>query len=143
MSSELKKSHSSGMIPYSDLIGKPFADFERGPGAYDCYGLVIEVFHRAGQSFPDYGSLVYTASRQIADKIAGHLADFEPVIKPEVFDLVLMWREHPELIDHMGVVVERGYFLHATAAGVVCSRVDDPNWTGRIVGFYRWKKLGQ
>ncbi len=139
MSSEQEKSLSVVSFHYSDLIGKPFADFARGPDAFDCYGLVIEVFKRSGYSFPDHGSLVYMASRQIADKIAGYLSDFQKITRPEVLDIVLMWREFPGVVDHMGVMVERGYFLHTTGAGVICSRVDDPNWAGRIAGFYRWR----
>lgn len=139
MSSEQKKRPVK--ILYSDLVCKPYADFGRGPEAYDCYGVVIEVFRRAGHEFPDWGSLRWKACRQIAERIAGHMAEFEPIEKPQILDLVLMWRERADVCDHLGVMVERGYFLHTTTEGVQCCRVDDPNWQGRISGFYRWKGL--
>lgn len=123
---------------YADLIGKPFLDYARGPDAYDCYGLVIEVMRRAGRKFPDYGSLSSRASRSIRAAIAAHMREFARVEYPAVLDLVAMWRITPDILDHMGIMVEPGYFLHATAAGVQCTAIDDLNWTGRIVGYYRW-----
>jgi len=40
---------------YTDLLDKRYEKGARGPDAYDCYGLVMEVFKRAGVALPDYG----------------------------------------------------------------------------------------
>lgn len=41
---------------YMDLLGLPFVRGGRGPDAYDCYGLVKEMFKRAGKEVPDFAS---------------------------------------------------------------------------------------
>lgn len=55
---------------YLDLLGLPYARGARGPEAYDCYGLIKEIFRRAGNDVPDFdcpGSLEEIESL-IADK---------------------------------------------------------------------------
>lgn len=37
-------------VHYADLIGLPYADRTDGPYTFDCVGLVLEVFRRAGWS---------------------------------------------------------------------------------------------
>lgn len=41
---------------YMDLLGIPFERGARGPHSYDCYGLVREMFRRAGVEVPDFVS---------------------------------------------------------------------------------------
>ena len=36
-----------------ELIGKPYVEGGRGPGNYDCWGIVKEVARRAGLELPD------------------------------------------------------------------------------------------
>ena len=36
------------IIDVTDLVGKPFLHCGRGPDAYDCFGLVLEVLRRVG-----------------------------------------------------------------------------------------------
>ena len=35
-------------VDITDLVGKPFLHCGRGPDAYDCFGLVLEVLRRVG-----------------------------------------------------------------------------------------------
>lgn len=42
---------------FNDLIGRPFARGGRGPDAFDCWGVVLEVRRRLGLALPpDYAS---------------------------------------------------------------------------------------
>ena len=43
------------MLEYGDLIGVPFVGNGRSKETgFDCYGLVQEMFRRAGRTLPDY-----------------------------------------------------------------------------------------
>lgn len=56
---------------FSDLLGLPFLRGGRGPDAYDCYGLVIELYRRNGITIRDFktpGTL-----EQIADVMVSEL----------------------------------------------------------------------
>lgn len=41
---------------YADLLAIPFERGGRGPAAYDCYGIVREMFRRDGINLPDFES---------------------------------------------------------------------------------------
>ena len=43
----------SKRLVIDDLLGKPYRDHGRGPDAYDCYGLAIEVERRLGKTLRD------------------------------------------------------------------------------------------
>lgn len=122
-------------IDVSDLVGKPFAEFGRGPEAFDCYGLVIEVSRRLGRPFPDYGSLP-AASEACIRRIEERSGELSPVASPEVGDVVLMGVAAPGRPDHLGVVTEPGWFLHTLPSRGAClSRLS--LWEQFILGVYR------
>ena len=122
-------------IDVSDLVGKPFAEFGRGPQSYDCYGLVLEVSRRLGRPFPDYGSLP-AASEGAIRRIEERRGELLPVAAPEVGDVVLMSVAAPGRPDHLGIVTEPGWFLHALPRRGAClSRLS--LWEPFILGIYR------
>lgn len=52
--SSLSASFPTEEVEYSDLLGVPFRrDGRTGDGYYDCLGVVLEVFRRAGLGLPD------------------------------------------------------------------------------------------
>lgn len=122
-------------IDVSDLVGKPFAEFGRGPQSYDCYGLVLEVSRRLGRPFPDYGSLP-AASEGAIRRIEERRGELSHVTAPDVGDVILMAVSAPGRPDHLGIVTEPGWFLHALPRRGAClSRIS--LWTPFILGFYR------
>ena len=44
------------MIDVNDLIGCPYELGARGPERYDCWGLVIEIYRRAGVMLPQFNT---------------------------------------------------------------------------------------
>ena len=40
----------------NDLIGRPYVRGARGPDAFDCWGLVVELARRAGRDLPDWAA---------------------------------------------------------------------------------------
>lgn len=128
-------------VDVSDLVGKPFAEFGRGPDAFDCYGLVLEVSRRLGRPFPDYGSLP-SASEGAIRRIEERRDEgaFAPASTPAVGDVVLMALSAPGRPDHLGIVTEPGWFLHALPKRGAClSRL--ALWAPFILGVYRHRPL--
>jgi probable lipoprotein NlpC len=122
-------------IPYSlwcDLLGLPWRKDARGPDAYDCVGLLLEILRRIGLSIPDW------TSDQSGMDAATPLWD--PVTDPQPGDLILIRSVAPRW--HIGVVSGDGYMLHSReGAGVLRERYNSFPWQGRIEGFYRWKQV--
>lgn len=123
------------MIELRDLIGKPYIVHGRGPEAYDCYGLVLEVAHRYGKSLPD--AFYESTSREFN---ADLIDTTKPTIKAQRIDtpiegavVVITVGKEP---NHVGVCLGDGNFIHCGKYGV---RVETlASVSKRIEGFYTW-----
>ena len=132
------------MIDVSDLLGKPFAWGGRGPDAYDCWGLVVEVARRAGITLPDMnhpadGELCGQIWKELCGQRMGK--DFIRIERPEPWCLVAFqffgqW--------HAGIVLENAsQFIHVverqnvTAPSLYCEM-----WQPFFRGFYRYVGQG-
>ena len=92
-----------------DLIGLPFKHRGRGPDAYDCYGLVLEIHERQGIILFDTG--YPDSQRDQARLVSGHLHRWRK-IEPQS-GAVLLFRQG--LIgNHVGVQIDDERFIHAT-----------------------------
>lgn len=123
---------------YSDLIGKPFKYFGRGPDAYDCYGLALEIYKRIGRPLPDYTS---SESSKIQSElfIEGLAKHTYKVDAPEAFDLV-MFQIVPCYVSHIGVFIGKGKFIHVMSkVSVVVEELNSIIWKQKFKGFYRYR----
>jgi cell wall-associated NlpC family hydrolase len=129
-------------IEVSDLLGKPFAWYARGPEAYDCWGLVLEVARRAGVYLPDEISIrrPQVRSRRMDQVFAG----FTRIAEPEPYCLVTFVLRR-RYVGHIGFVLADGKrFIHVTESQrVSITRLDDVFWRRRIDGYYRVIDLRQ
>jgi len=126
------------MIDISDLIGTPFNDMH-------CWELTEEVFSRCGITMPTYDigadetkkiSLQYANGMSEADAGVG---PWEKLDKPEVPCLVAI-KTHPKYVSHCGVYIGNHQFIHSLSdTGVIISKLKDPRWSKKIVGFYRYR----
>lgn len=125
-------------ISVSDLLGKPFRMGGRGPDAYDCYGLCLEIAARAGIEIVPFDSIVDVCLR--SDAINAGKADYVRLSKPEPFCLV-GFKIRPPFVTHIGVVLEDcKHFIHIMRKrSVAIERLDLPFWSKRLDGFYRYK----
>ncbi|WP_308536884.1 C40 family peptidase [uncultured Megasphaera sp.] len=131
------------MIDYDDLIGIPFINGGRDRNkGFDCYGLVMEVYRRCGIALPEY-----TADWDDEEKInsivqreAGTTAWHRVKAPLPVPCLVaLRMGTPPGIVNHTGVYIGHGKFIHTRAKiGVCVSRIDSPAWRGVIDGFYEY-----
>lgn len=130
---------------YKDLIGKPFKDIGRGPDFYDCWGIVLFLYSKAGIVLADYKDSFcsYKDEKGAELEFNKYFYLFEKIeqnIKPEGYDIVLWKQIEGEL--HFGVVLDNYYFLHTSEKyGVRKNRYDHPFLRKLIAGFYRYKEI--
>jgi len=120
------------MHDHADLIGIPYEPGGRGPGTYDCYGLVRECLRRDGIIVPDYTSpkdgVIITAL------FAMELRLWE-LCEPQKGVMAVL--KVPGNT-HCGYMLNPEYMLHTWKAsgGVVIEPVRV--WGHRLRGFYRY-----
>ena len=126
---------------YSDLLGKPFVADARGPSAYDCVGLAMEMLRRRGARLPAYLSHPEELHRQLAD--GGALDQAHRLDGPEAGCVVLMRSYGGVAERHIGVMLDPYWMLHASesAKGVVREALAYSLWGRRVLGFYRVEVL--
>lgn len=128
-------------LDYRDMIGKPFVEGARGPDGYDCYGVFFEINRRLGKRVPNTKHIAVACVEAIENEIDSYLWMFDPVEKPAPGDGVLIRGDRGRL-SHIGVIVERDKFMHASAEQVHVSRLNHPLWRDRIKGIYRYVDRG-
>lgn len=126
------------MVSLRDLIGKPYAIHGRGPDAYDCYGLAIEVCSRLGLHLEDafYDELGNGVEERLIDETKASIQ----AIKVDVPGLgVIVELKIAGEPRHIGVCLGDGTFIHATQKiGVRTSELSA--WSKRIEGYYTWQQ---
>ncbi len=120
---------------YADLLGKPFARGARGPAAYDCLGLALEIARRLGRRFPAFVSSEEELHAQLGAG-ACSLADCPRVSRPDPGCAVLL-KMAPDQ-HHIAFMIDRFRMIHTTeATGCVIERTLEPMWARRIMGYYK------
>lgn len=126
------------------LIGRPFAHRGRGPEAFDCWGLVMEVYRQTfGIELPDYaadGSRTHrAAAAALVDGERGAWIELSPSAE-RPGDVILLRRFGRPL--HLGLVMGRRRFLHCDEpAGVTCQDYGSMAWRNQVLGCYRHPTL--
>lgn len=124
---------------YDDLVGVPYVAKGRSPRGLDCAGLVIEVYRRLGITIEDpaVDPAEYAVAAAVIDAVSKS-RDWVRIPEPEVSCVVVI-QQHPEFVQHLGVYVGGGLFLHAVAPiGVTTSSLHDSMYRDQIRGFYRY-----
>lgn len=107
------------MLPISDisdLIGVPFNRMK-------CWDVVVEVYRRSGVSLPNYTEI--------------HMGDWEEIREPLPMS-VLAFALYGHELDHVGVYLGEGTFIHATEhAGVCIEHI--AKYVPRLKHIYEWK----
>ncbi len=108
----------------ADLIGKPYRIGGRGPDAFDCAGLVLEVQRRLGRTIeipetPGEKAAQYTSMLRI---LGQHWRSLE---RPEPGSVVFF-----ETQAHVGTVLDATRFLHTEEdfGGVLIESLGSPRW---------------
>ena len=132
---------SASDLRFDDLIGIPFIDGGRDVASgLACWGLVLEVFKRAGVALPDYQIGCHDTDAIGAavegERLLGRWRHWHAHDAP-VPSLVAIRFNSPLIVNHTGVYIGGGRFLHTRElTGVAVERIDSPSWKRRIEGFY-------
>lgn len=129
----------SEVLDVHDLIGKPFKARGRGPDAFDCWGLAMEVYRRRGIELPEYAYGDDLAITVLDGLIRANKRLIAELDRPEPYCLV-GFSIIPGYETHIGTILEDcRRFIHARRRHrVVISRLNDIVWRRRVRGFYRW-----
>lgn len=120
----------------NDYIGLPWSVGAKGPGSYDCFGLVQAVMRdRYGVTIPDV-AVDFASLLSVCRAIRGHeqWAAWERIPMPTCGALVKLIKQCDP--DHVGVWVDvdGGGILHASRA---CGVVFDSPFALRALGWSR------
>jgi cell wall-associated NlpC family hydrolase len=121
------------VVETDHLIGAPFVYGGRGPTAFDCYGLIMEIYKGQGVNLPDYASPKDQAA--ISAIFGNQLPLWEEVPRaPGTVALMRMGR----LISHCGYMLDNERMIHTieSTGGVTVQRLDV--WGQRLIGFYKY-----
>ncbi len=129
------------MIEYQDTLRVPFVDGGRSPTeGFDCWGLVKFLLERhLGRDLGEFSYRTVKDIRRIQAYI-GHESTENalPATARDVGAVVLI-RNHPKYVNHVGLIVQPGRFIHAIKGTGVC--VESVRfWKQKIAGFIWWPK---
>jgi cell wall-associated NlpC family hydrolase len=119
---------------YADLVGKPFVEGGRGPYGYDCLGLALELQRRQGRPVDDYASTMDEFTRAYSGGVFGPCMRLEAA---EAGCVVLLRTGINRR--HVGTMLDNFTMLHTMEdlKRSAIERILAPEWTRRIIGFYR------
>lgn len=111
----------------------------------DCLGFNI-LFYRIilNKKIPDIQEN-YTPDWQFKNQnyfLENYHHHFKKIKIPKVYDLVA-FQNRKGIVNHGGVVLGCGKFIHCCREGVLVDNYNRPNWKKRINGFYRLKDEGK
>jgi cell wall-associated NlpC family hydrolase len=121
-------------------LGIPYQHHGRGLSGLDCYGLILEIFKDQGVELWDIHN-EYDQEWSWKGKdlfIENYAREWERVTDFCFMDVVC-FKNGKNVVNHAGVYLRMGKFIHAVKAGVVVSRLTDRQWQERYVGCYRYK----
>jgi hypothetical protein len=125
-------------LDVSDLIGCPFVAGARGPDAYDCYGLVRELYRRAhGVEIPNFVSPDGLLPSDCASMFERERT--RPLwAATECAEGVIALLRVDGFASHVGFMLADHLLCHTWRdAGGVCIEPIE-RWQHRLVGFYRY-----
>lgn len=100
-----------------DMVGKPYRYGGASPTGFDCSGLIMYSYRKAGLSLP------HNTDRQRAMARPVRVAELRPG------DL-LFFNQEGKKYGHAGIYIGGGKFVHAPSSGksVRSDRLDSPYW---------------
>jgi cell wall-associated NlpC family hydrolase len=103
-------------------LGKPYRWAAAGPNSFDCSGLTLFIYAKAGISLPHYSGAQFNVGRHVS--------------RSELLPGDLVFFGSP--IHHMGIYIGGGQMIHSPQTGdvVKISSISRSDWTGavRVVG---------
>ena len=120
-------------------VGVPFVDGGRTIEGLDCWGLVCLIYaEQLGVDLPSYGDVSARDLLAIARAIEGGREPWQPVDKPQAFDVVSMRFYNRSWVGHVGVMVDGTQMIH-TEETIAAAIIPVSHYTvrDRISGYWR------
>lgn len=134
----------AGDVPvtwWARYIGLPFADGGRGPHAFDCWGLVRQIYaDQLGVDLPSYGEISAKDLARVARAMeSGDSIDLWQPCEPEPLAVVGMRSGRGgRRVVHVGVMLDRLRMIHVEeAAATAIVPINHFSVAGRIICFRR------
>lgn len=124
----------------NEFLGVPYRHMGRSIRGLDCYGLIVKIYERLGiRLFEVIGNYSTGSITERNLFIVNYHKQWMRVKTPDLFDVVLI-RSSGNIVDHAGVYIGEGKFIHTSRAGTVIARLSA--WQNKIEGFYRFNGNG-
>ncbi len=120
-----------------ECLGWPYLTRGRDRKGIDCFGLFLHAAARLGFAVSDYHYENVSEGEYLWFKNFHTYGDAINLKQARPVD-VLMFRGGRNIVNHIGVITERGKFLHASKAGVVITSYSSGAWSERIHSCYRF-----
>lgn len=110
------------------FIGTPYVYAAAGPDSFDCSGFTMYIMNRSGIKLPHMASMQYTYGFEVSidELIAG--------------DLVFFNSSRSSGIEHVGIYIGNGSFIHASSGSVhavTISNLEEDYYSAHYVGARR------
>ena len=120
----------------NDLVGKPFFDGGRGPGAFDCWGLTMQAMRLYGYELPECPISAFD-SVLIDIEITIQKRQWKELPAPVAGCVAVMRFGCSDYVNHVATCIGDGLMLHTREkTGSVVERIDKPVFKSLIQGFY-------
>jgi cell wall-associated NlpC family hydrolase len=117
---------------WSDLIGKPFVNRARGPDAYDCFGILLEIYRRRGILILDSDYNSSPTNRRV--ELTRRLTDWHDC--PVAPGVALVFRERG-IPGHVGIAIDEDRFIHSSEqVGQVAIGLLSRGWKPLLIGAF-------
>ena len=124
----------------SKYIGIPYKHLGRDKNGLDCLGLIVLIYKEILGikifDVVDYDEKWSWKGRNLFED--NYCKEWKRVLTPKLWDMVLI-KNGKGIINHAGLILTNGRFIHCIKAGVVISRLSDNTWKGRLSGFFEYK----
>ncbi|MDD4980705.1 MAG: NlpC/P60 family protein [Candidatus Omnitrophica bacterium] len=129
------------MLNLRPFLAIPYKHKGRDFNGCDCLGFDILFYWVVLKKvLPDVDE-DYSPNWQFKNKnyfLEGYYKNFDKIEKPETYDLIV-FQNRQGVVNHGGVVLGYGKFVHCCKDGVLVDTYNRPEWKKRINGFYRLK----
>lgn len=97
------------------LLGRPWLSGARGPDAFDCWGLLVEVYRKGGIALPLYPNIDAKNTLAVARKVSEGVSEWTQLAEPE--HLCAVGLSAGRHIHHVGLwlATEGGGVLHSAS----------------------------
>ncbi len=125
----------------NQYLGIPYKHMGRDKSGLDCWGLVKLIYKDIlnitlwdiGEEYPENWSF---KGKDLF--MENYQKQWQCVTKTQAWDVVLL-RNGGRVVNHAGIMLKKGTFIHCIKAGVVLSNVNEKIWKPQVAGFYRYR----